>query len=109
MTKQMKNCIDVKNSNVCATSNSTKTEPAQKARKLNGKEAVKPPVITLSLTGVHSNRLLFAYRKAFYEFLVELTKGHIFADLRLKKKFEAADYLYPEDARALRGLTVTIK
>ena len=97
MTKQMKNCIDVKNSSVLTTPNGATSVPAG-----------KPADITVSITGV-SNRIVHAYRKAFYEFLIEETRGYIFTELRLTKKIEAARLLFPEDKQKVRGLNVTIK
>ena len=63
--------------------------------------------ITLALTGVR-NPYLYALRKSFYEFLVEETRGHLFSDLRLKNKIEAARLLFPEARMNLRCKTVKI-
>jgi hypothetical protein len=71
--------------------------------------ATSVPTIRVTVTGVRNNPYLFAIRKAFYEVLVEETQGHIFAELRFVKKFEAANLLYPEHREKLRGKNVTIK
>ena len=62
--------------------------------------------ITVIVTGKRNNRIIYAYWKMFYEFMIEETQAHIFNELRFVKKYEAANLLYPEDRKALRGLTV---
>ena len=68
-----------------------------------------PADITVIVTGKRNNRIIHAYWKMFYEFMIEETCGHIFAETRFVKKYEAANLLYPEDRKALRGLTVKFK
>ena len=106
--------------------NASRVEESPKARVthvkriLNGKSVKSPTVptvpivptpadITLSLTGKRDNRLIHSLGKSFYELVVELTKGHINAEQRFVRRYEAAALLFPEDMRKLRGQTVKIK
>jgi hypothetical protein len=71
--------------------------------------ATSVPTISVYVTGTRNNPYLYAIRKAFYELLLEVSQGHVFAELRFVKKCEAAALLYPEHRKMLKGKTVTIK
>ena len=87
-----KNASNQKNSKITSTPHSAKTVP-----------------ITFTLTGVRNNPYLYSIRKAFFEFIEEEMCGHIFSESRFVKKYEAANTLFPEFRRALRGKTILIK
>ena len=87
-----KNRSSAKYSNANLTPNSAKTVP-----------------ITFTLTGVRNNPYLYSIRKAFFEFIEEEMCGHIFSESRFVKKYEAANTLFREFRRALRGKTIIIK
>ena len=100
--------ISVKIASEANNSTLLSTPGRAKSVSLVPKETGETKSITVTITGV-SNRIIHAYRKIFWEFLVEESRGHIFSELRLTKKIEAARLLYPEARRELRGLTVTLK
>ena len=87
----------VKHSSAAITSHSTKTVTVG-----------KPAEITFILTGKRGNRYLHALSTAIHELLIEETRGFLFAEKRFEKKYEAANLLFPNERRSLRGLTVKI-
>ena len=86
MTPTMKNASGLKKSN-------------PNAREKTCESGIKTP--RLDLTGVRSNVYLYAIRKAFREFLLEESKGFICSEIRLTKKIEAAQLLFPEHRKEL--------
>ena len=81
-------------------------ETAKRETATRRSKAGEPPVITVIITGKQNNRYIHALWKATYELFEELTKGYIFTEHRFIKKFDAARTLFPEDLKAIRGLTV---
>ena len=62
----------------------------------------------IHVTGADGNLYLYFLLKAMCEFLVEETKGNVFTEKRLVKKFEAAWTLCPEEKKKLRNINVKI-
>jgi len=76
---------------------------------LNRKPNEQGKTITFTLTGVRNNHYEFLLRKIIFEFLDEITRGNICAELRLVKKYEAINLLLPEEKNNLIGKTIIIK
>jgi len=96
MEETMKNQSSPKNSKTNLTPHSAKTVKSTLG---------KPADITVQITG-KKNRVIHGYATVIYRFFQEESAGFIFTEYRLKSGIEAARTLYPDDWKALRGLTV---
>jgi len=99
MEGTMKIQSNAKHSNIKLTPNSAKTVSA----------SGNPADITLSMTGVKSNRYMHAVRIATFVFLSYETKGYISALENFVACIKAARTLYGDDRKALIGKKVIIK
>jgi len=94
----------------CSTgNNSTLNRTAHETRKELLEKRKSSLIITLSITGLGNNRWGYVVKKAIFRYFVEKSRGHLYAELRLKRTIELADELLRDDMKELIGKTVIIK
>ena len=65
--------------------------------------------LCVRIAGAEDNLYLVSVFTSFVQFLNKTTQGYYFAHLELRDKLDAALLLFPNEMKALKGLTVTLK
>ena len=65
--------------------------------------------LCVRIAGAEDNLYLVSVFTSFVQFLNKTTQGYYFAHLELRDKLDAALLLFPNEMKALKGLTVNIK